>query len=203
METERSSNIGALSRRSLILRTGLATGGLVVGSSVLAGGAAATEHECDGCLRICWMDVKPGSCPNSVNPNSSGVLPVAAGWPNFEEGTVELIPVKGDYEPAFGDCQDFENPRYDTGTRTAEELCALASSSDRSASPTWTRREDVDDDGDLDTAFKFDVSDLELEPDDTYLVLRGESSTSDCTYFAIDSVRVLGGGGRSSARGGR
>lgn len=195
MESERGSTTDALSRRSLLLRTGLATGGLVLGSAVLAGGAAASEQESDGCLRVCWMDVKPGSCPNSVNPAGSGVLPVSAGWPDFEEGTVELIPVKGSYDAAFGDCQDYENPRYAAGTRTAEELRALAASSDRSATPTWTRVEDVDGDGDLDTKFKFDVSDLELESDDTYLVLKGESSTSDCTFFAIDSVRASAAGG--------
>lgn len=24
-----------------------------------------------------WIDIKPGSCPNSINPNSKGVIPVA------------------------------------------------------------------------------------------------------------------------------
>jgi hypothetical protein len=181
---------GVVSRRTLLRRAGGVAGGLVAGSA-LAGQVAASGDGCgDGC--VCWVDVKPSSCPNSVNPNSQGVLPVSAGWPNFDVDTVELIPVKGSYDAAFDCCQDFQDPSYrDDGA----ELCELAKTSDRSASPVWHRVEDVDGDGDRDSKFKFEVSDLELEPDDTYLVLKGESSTSDCTYYGIDSVRVVGGNG--------
>lgn len=90
---------------------------------------------------------------------------------------------------------------YREDADTALELCELAMQSDRSASPTWYRVEDIDDDGDLDSKFRFDVADLDLEPDDTHLVLRGESSTNDCTYFGIDSVRVLGGGNNGRSEG--
>lgn len=101
------------------------------------------------------MDVKPNSCPNSVNPNSEGVLPVTAGWPYFEPGTVELIPVKvADYEPKFDEYQDWSDPVYGDNDRddsTVEELCQLVTDTDRSASPISMRNEDVDGDGDLDT----------------------------------------------------
>ena len=189
-----SDGTSGYSRRSILRRTGIAAGGLAVGAGAITGQVAADEHGCDGCLRICWVDVKPNSCPNSVNPDSNGTLPVTAGWPYLDPATVELIPVKADYDPAFDGCQDWSDPEYRRDAETATELCELAMASDRSASPTWYRMEDVDGDGDFDSKFKFDVADLELEPDDTFLVLRGESSLSDCTYFGIDSVRVLDGG---------
>lgn len=47
--------------------------------------------------------------------------------------------------------------------------------------------------GDLDTKFRFRVEVLELEPDDTFLILVGESTTNGCTYYAIDGVRDVGG----------
>lgn len=194
-----SDEENSLSRRSILRRSGIVAGGLVVGTSAVTGQVAADEHECSGCLRVCWVDVKPNSCPNSVNAGSNGTLPVTAGYQNFDPTTVELIPVKADYDPGFGECQDWSNPDYDG--HTAMELCELALESDRSASPTWYRLEDVDDDGDLDWKFKFDISDLELESDDTFLILRGESSTNDCTYFGIDSVRVLTGRNNGESEG--
>lgn len=195
----------SVSRRALLQTTAVATAGLAT-AGAFAGQAAAQESDCEGCLRVCWVDVKPSSCPNSVNPNSSGVLPVTAGWPNFDVSTVELVPVKASYDAAFGRCQDWEAPRYDAGLETATELCELAADADRSASPGWSTVEDVDGDGDPDTKFAFDVSDLDLEADDTYLVLVGESTDSDCTYVGIDSVRVVdgnGGGQDGSADRGR
>lgn len=203
MAPDDTQQSGSVSRRNVLKRTAFAAGGVAVGSSLLAGRAAAHANGCSGCLDVCWLDVKPSSCPNSVNPNSSGVLPVTAGWPNFDVSTVELIPVKGSYDAAFGDCQDFEDVRYDDDAATATELCELAMTSERSASPIWSSVEDVDGDGDSDSKFKFEISDLQLESDDTYLVLTGESTGSDCTFLAIDSVRVLGGNenGNASARG--
>lgn len=145
-------------------------------------------------------------CPNSVNAGSQGTLPVSAGWPNFDVSTVEFVPVAGEYDAAFDECQDHADPTCRMGAETAAELCHLAATSDRSASPTWSRVEDVDRDGDLDTKFRFDVADLELTPEDTHLVLRGESTEADCTYFGIDTVRVVGGGNenrRGRSRAGR
>lgn len=190
-----------LSRRSIIRQTGVVAGGLAVGAGTVSGQVAVNEDECGGCLEICWVDVKPNSCPNSVNAGNQGTLPVTAGWPNFELETVELIPIKANYDPAFDDCQDWSNPEYRDDPDTALELCRYAMASDRSASPTRYRTEDVDDDGDLDSKFKFVVADLELEPDDTYLILRGESREGDCTYVGIDSVRVVGGGKNGKSEG--
>lgn len=193
MVREETQQNGSVSRRNVLKKTALAAGGAVVGTSVFAGQAAADTRDCSGCLEVCWLDVKPSSCPNSVNPNSSGVLPVAAGWPNFDVSTVELIPVKGRYDAAFGDCQDFEDVQYSKDAATATELCERATTSDRSATPIRSRVELVNDNGVPDSKFKFRVSDLQLESDDTSLILRGESTDGDCTYLAIDSVRVLGG----------
>ncbi|WP_435362058.1 hypothetical protein [Haloarchaeobius sp. DFWS5] len=193
-----------VSRRELLRKTGLATGGLVLASVGFAGTTTAngSADPCDAdCLRVCWVDVKPSSCPNSVNPSSGGVLPVSAGWPRFEAGSVKLYPVKGEYDPAFCDCQDFEDQQYRAGVATAEELCTLVQSSNgRYAEPTWSTVEDVDGDGDDDTKFKFDVAALELEPDDRWLVLVGKSADDGCTYVGIDSVRVLDNGSTNGNR---
>lgn len=120
---------------------------------------------------------------------------MTAGWPHFDPTTVVLIPVKApDYDANFDACQDWSDPEYHIDDETEAELERLAMESDRSAATTWYRVVDVDGDGDLDSKFKFDVADLELEPDDTHLILRGESSNEPpCTFFGIDSVRVVGG----------
>lgn len=194
MDRNPTGRSDCVSRRTLLKTAAVGTAGLAT-AGAFADQAAARESDCEGCLRVCWVDVKPSSCPNSVNPDGAGVLPVTAGWPNFHLSTVELVPVKASYDAAFGRCQDWEAPRYDTGPGTATELCELVADADRSASPTGSTVEDVDGDGDLDTKFRFDVSDLDLEADDTYLVLVGESTDSDCTYVGIDSVRVVGGNG--------
>ena len=36
-----------------------------------------------------WVDIKPGSCPNSINPNSKGVVPVAIYTTGFDATTVD------------------------------------------------------------------------------------------------------------------
>ena len=201
-----SSDELALTRRTA-LKYGVAGVGAVVGSAAFAGGAAASEP---ACYNVCWVDVKPDSCPNSVNPDQNGVISVAAGWPNFDFETVRLIPVSGEYEGLGGDCQNYLDPSYDTDPGPILELLESAGYPDgdyRSASPLRSTVEDRNGDGSDDTTFHFRVSDLELRPTDTHLVLVGESTVGDCAFVGIDSVRVLdtpsgsNGPGSAAAKG--
>jgi hypothetical protein len=178
-------------RRRTVLRTAATSGLAVAGLTASAGAAAATEADC----RVCWADVKPDSCPNAINPDQNGVVSVAAGWPHYEPGTVELVPVSEacaedvGYEPAFDRCQDYQNQQYASDCTTLEALAACASD-DRAATPVRSTTEDIDDDGDPDSVFKFETADLELQPDDAYLLLVGESTDGGRVY-GIDSVRVV------------
>ena len=178
-------------RRRFVQGT-IAAGTLAVGVGATSSAAAATED----CCRVCWVDVKPDSCPNSINPDNNGVVTVAAGLPWFAPGTVELVPVKGEYDSAFDGCQNYRNPEYDTDCSAIRDI--LDESDGRSAVPLSQKVADVDGDGDDDTLFKFRTEDLELEPDDTFLVLVGESTRDGCTVIGIDSVRVLETGNDNS-----
>ncbi len=121
-------------------------------------------------------------------------MSVAAGWPRFVAGSVKLYPVKGEYGAAFDGCQDYRDPAYDRDCRKIREL--LETSDGRYAEPVRQAVEDVNESGTDDTVFKFRVRDLELEPDDAYLVLVGTSTRDGCTVVGVDSVRVVGGGRR-------
>lgn len=193
-------------RRRTVLRA-TATAGLAAAGLSATAMAASGSEAADCC--VCWVDVKPDSCPNAINPDSRGVVSVAAGPPGFESGTVELVPITQDcaesvgFEPAFEECQDYEDQTY---AEDCEALRALldgeADAADRSATPVRSSSADLDDDGDTDTVFKFDVRDLELGSDDAYLVLTGAGTHDDCTVYGVDSVVVVGGGGGSGAERG-
>ena len=183
-----SDNLG----RRTFVRGAVTAGVLAFGVGAASSSAAATE----GCCRVCWVDVKPDSCPNSINPDNNGVVTVAAGWPRFVPGTVKLVPVKGEYDAAFDGCQNYRDPEYHPNCGALNDL--LDGSDGRSAEPFSQRVEDVDGDGDDDTLFKFRTEDLELESDDAYLILVGESTRDGCRVVGIDSVRVLDGGGGSA-----
>jgi hypothetical protein len=195
-------------RRRTVLRTAAASGLAVAGLTTTASAQSATATDC----RVCWVDVKPDSCPNAINPDQNGVVSVAAGWPYFETGTVELLPVSEacaeevGYEPAFDRCQDYQNQQYARDCATLRELAACQDG--RAATPIRSTTEDIDDDGDQDTVFKFETADLELRPDDAYLLLTGESTDGGRVY-GIDSVRVVdrgqgnGNGGQNGNANGR
>lgn len=188
--------------RRTVLRGTATTGLAAAGASLTAVGADASD-----CC-VCWVDVKPDSCPNSVNPDSRGVVSVAAGPPGLEPGTVELVPITEDcaesvgFEPAFEECQDYRDQTY---AEDCEALRALldgeADGANRSASPVRSNSEDLDGDGDEDTVFKFDVQDLALGSEDAYLVLTGAANHDDCTVYGVDSVRVVDRGGGSGGEG--
>lgn len=189
----------AVERRTVL--KGAAAAG--VGTTMMVGRVGAQN----GCC-ICWVDVKPDSCPNSINPNNQGVVSVAAGSTDFDEETVKLVPIPegcvDQYTPKFEDCQDYQNPTYhDDGDECGDLnglLACEANGDDRSASPTRSTTEDINGDSTQDTVFKFRTQDLDLQDDDAYLVLTGESE--DCQVIGIDSVRVVDrGGSRSNSRG--
>ena len=193
-------------RRRTVLRTAAASGLAVAGLSTTASAQSATATDC----RVCWVDVKPDSCPNAINPDQNGVVSVAAGWPYFETETVELLPVseacaeEAGYEPAFDRCQDYQNQQYARDCATLRELAACQDG--RAATPVRATTEDDDDDGDPDSVFKFETEALDLRPDDAYLLLTGESTEGDGRVYGVDSVRVVdrgqGGGNQTGRRNG-
>jgi hypothetical protein len=91
------------------------------------------------------IDIKPGSFPNSINPESSEVIPVAIRTTDtFDATTVDPTTV------LFGP----------TGTEAAPVQSAL---------------EDVDGDGDTDMILHFKTRDTDIEWGDTSAVLRGRT----------------------------
>lgn len=174
------------SRRTLLKTGAVVSFGGASGVSMLSGQAAAQENEC---TRVCWIDIKPNSCPNSINAGNNGVVSVASGWPHFDPETVRLVPIKAEYDAAFGTCQDYRNPVY---RKDSEVLARLLERSDgRGAEAIRSTVEDADGDGDADTVFKFRTRDIGFEADDTYAILVGETFVGSCTVLGIDSVRVL------------
>jgi hypothetical protein len=173
-------------RRRSFLKAGLVgTVGVLTGLSAFTGTAAANGG---GCCRVCWVDVKPDSCPNSINPKSNGTLTVALGWPNIEPNSVKLYPVKGTYTPAFDGCQNYHSPTYN---KDCESLRRLLSESDgRYATPTRVSTEYLNSDSTRDTLLKFRTKDAEFEPDDTFAIVTA-ADKNGCLVVGIDSVRVL------------
>ncbi|WP_458187297.1 twin-arginine translocation signal domain-containing protein [Haladaptatus sp. NG-WS-4] len=171
-------------RRTVLKKGILATATAAVGVPMVSGLASATD-----CCKTCWVDVKPDSCPNSINPKNNGVVSVAVGWPNVKLDSVRLVPSAGNRCVRFTGCQDYRNP--DWKDVSCEDIDRLLSEADgRSASAIRMTREDLDGDGDDDTVLKFRTRDLQLVPDDEYLVLEAETK-SGCRLLGLDTVRVV------------
>jgi YVTN family beta-propeller protein len=91
------------------------------------------------------IDIKPGSFPNSINPKSKGVIPVAIlTTASFDATTVDLNSVR------FG--------------RTGAE-----------AAPVQSGLEDVDGDGDTDMILHFNTQETGIQCGDTSASLTGET----------------------------
>ncbi|WP_458209398.1 twin-arginine translocation signal domain-containing protein [Haladaptatus sp. NG-SE-30] len=171
-------------RRTVLKKGVLATATAAIGLPMVTGLASA-----DGCCKTCWVDVKPNSCPNSINPKNNGVVSVAVGWPNVKMDSVRLVPSAGHRCVQFSGCQDYMNPEW-SGV-SCEDMERLLSESDgRSAMPIRMTREDLDGDGDNDTVLKFRTRDLDLMPSDKYLVLEAETKAG-CRLLGLDTVRVV------------
>lgn len=129
------------------------------------------------------IDIKPGTCPNSLNVNSKGVLPVAIlGTLIFDVETIDpdtitltvdenpegVSPIRWSYE--------------DVATPFDGELCAC---------------HDLTGDGIKDLTLEFDTQELvemlELEDSEEPIVLTisGESNDQTFTFAGMDCVRVL------------
>lgn len=98
-----------------------------------------------------FVDVKPGSCPNAVNFNSRGVLPVA------------LLSGNGEF-----DVEDID-----------PDSILFGPAGDMSVEPLRWHMEDVNDDGEMDLVMHFSVPELkplfadEIEEDDDGYVAAG------------------------------
>lgn len=114
------------------------------------------------------IDIKPGSDPNSINPKSKGVIPVAIlTTPDFDATTVDWITVM------FG--PNTANPVHDLS-----DPLALAD-----------HQNDVDEDGDVDFVFHFRTQDSGIAPGDTKAYLKG-TTLGGISIEGWDSIRTVG-----------
>jgi hypothetical protein len=113
------------------------------------------------------MDIKPGSFPNSINPESQGRIPVAilTTAPSDNVATFDATNVDG-ATVRFGS----------TGTE---------------ASPVDYSLEDVDADGDLDLRFSVMTSQTGIKCGDTLAILKGETFDGE-RIEGSDSVKTAG-----------
>lgn len=115
------------------------------------------------------LDIKPGSDPNAINPNSHGLVPVAI------LHTDDFNPVDRVDVPSlrFGDPEDVET----NGAEPAHN----------------GHEEDVDDDGDADLVLHFPTDETAFEGDENEGKLVGETN-GGTALFGTDSVKLVGGG---------
>ncbi len=168
-------------RRSVLRRTGLAIAGTTLGGASVVGAASAKD-----CCKVCWMDVKPGCCPNGIDARKNEVFTVYIGWPNVKPESVRLRPSSEKVTFDRPTCQQYRNPKWKNASCSDIEGL-LAGTDGRSARPCHVTVRDVDSDGDGDTVMRFNSCALELRHDDRNLVLEAETG-SGCRLLAVDSV---------------
>lgn len=114
------------------------------------------------CVTAVAVDVKPGSFPNSVNPRSRGVLPVALlTTATFDATTVDPDTVR------------------------------LGAAGAAGAAPVHAALEDVDRDGDLDLVLHFRTQETGIDCGTAELFLQGETSGGQA-IAGSDSIRTVG-----------
>ena len=111
------------------------------------------------------IDIKPGSDPNSINPQSRGVIPVA-------------ILTTDTFDAAAVNCDTLV---FGPGG---------ASPPSPGASAVKCNAEDVNDDGSLDLVAHFVQKDTGIACGDTYADLTGETFDGSQVY-GTDSIRVV------------
>ncbi|UCD63727.1 MAG: hypothetical protein JSW34_13460, partial [Candidatus Zixiibacteriota bacterium] len=115
------------------------------------------------------IDIKPGSFPNSINPDGKGVIPVAILTTSV----------------ADGDPVDFDASMVDASTVRFLGNCGGASMAHKKAD-----LEDVDSDGDIDMVLHFRIQEAHIFASDTEACLEGQ--TMDGAHFVgCDSIRVV------------
>lgn len=113
------------------------------------------------------IDIKPGSFPNSINPKSKGVIPVAILTTDASDNT----------NPFDASSVDVKTVRFGkTGTEAAPIQSAL---------------EDVDGDGDLDRILHFKTQDTGIQCGDTSASLTGVTLDGQ-TIKSSDSINTVG-----------
>jgi hypothetical protein len=115
------------------------------------------------------IDIKPGSFPNSINPDGKGVIPVAILTTSI----------------ADGDSVDFDACMVDASTVMFLGHCGGASMAHKEAA-----LEDVDSDGDIDMVLHFRIQEAHILASDTEACLEGQ--TMDGAHFVgCDSIRIV------------
>ncbi|HVR30977.1 MAG TPA: hypothetical protein VMS86_15750 [Thermoanaerobaculia bacterium] len=115
------------------------------------------------------IDIKPGGVPNSINPKSKGVVPVAILTTNVADG--DAI----DFDP--WDSIDVETLRFGPGEAPLAHAQGIA--------------EDVDGDGDLDMVVHFSTPAIGVSCGDTELTLTAETYEGDMVT-GTDSITTPG-----------
>ena len=114
------------------------------------------------------IDIKPGSDPNSINPRSKGVIPVAIFTTSI----------------ADGDPQDFDATQVDPQTvEFGPEGAGIAHKKGHV--------EDVDSDGDMDLVLHFRTQETGIACGDTEVTLTGETYGGQ-TITGTDTIRTVG-----------
>ena len=109
------------------------------------------------------IDIKPGSFPNSINPNSQGTIPVAI----------------------------LSSSNFDAPSRVDKNSLRFGrSGEERSLAFCNSGGEDVNGDGLLDLVCHFNTGDTDFTPGDTQGVLKGKT-VGGIPFVGTDSVRIV------------
>lgn len=113
------------------------------------------------------IDVKPGTFPNSINPNGQGVTPVAILTTNPSDNVAT-----------------FDAANVDPAT-------VLFGSTGTEAAPVHDALEDVDEDGDTDMILHFNIQDTGIQCGDTSATLTGATFDGQAIK-GTDSIMTVG-----------
>jgi hypothetical protein len=113
------------------------------------------------------IDIKPGSFPNSINPNNQGVIPVAILTTDSSDNVAT-----------------FDASSVDPAT-------ILFGPAGTEAVPVHDDWEDVDGDGDIDMILHLNTQDTNINCGDTSVTLTGETFDGQ-SIKGIDSIRTVG-----------
>ena len=143
------------------------------------------DPDCD-CVKKVYFDIKPGSCPNSFNTKSKGVLPVALlGSAAFDVTTIDTETLRVTREGVTGSVTPTKNSYEDVGTPFEGELCDC---------------HDLTGDGYVDLTLKLDSEELvnvlmldQVQGETIPLIITGnlKASAHSSPITGEDCIRVL------------